>query len=70
MATTGVLPALARPPAKATACCSQMPTSWYWSGQAAASLRRPVPSGMAAVTPTTLGSRLASSMSASANTSV
>ena len=55
MAVTGRMPSTARPPAKVTACCSQMPTSKKRVGNSWRKSPRPVPSGMAAVMATILG---------------
>ena len=50
MAATGLSPDAANPFASPTACCSQMPTSKYLSGNLSLKAVNPVPSGMAAVT--------------------
>src|SRR5438105_218129 len=49
MQTTGCMPAIARPAAKVTACCSQIPTSKKRSGNSLAKFKRPVDEAMAAV---------------------
>ena len=70
MATTGRRPWVASPAAKVTACCSAMPTSKQRSGKAFWKMLRPVPSSMAAVMATILGSRRASSVRVLPNTAV
>src|SRR5207249_1363473 len=47
MATTGRMPCAANPPAKVTACCSAMPTSYNRSGNSFSNAVRPVPSHIA-----------------------
>ena len=49
MATTGCIPAMARPEADVSACCSAMPTSKNRSGWALPNFARPVGPAMAAV---------------------
>ena len=61
MATTGIIPCLARPPAMDTACCSAIPTSKVRSGNFSMNFSSPVPLGMAAVMAQTLESFAASS---------
>ena len=70
MQTIGRRPARARPAAKVTACCSQMPTSKKRSGNSFAKLSSPVEDAMAAVIATTSGWREAADITASANTPV
>ena len=53
MATTGLRPPSAIPAAAVTACCSAIPTSKQRSGNLSRKERRPVESGIAAVTATT-----------------
>ena len=55
MSTMGRAPALAIPPAKATACASQMPTSKNRSGKVSRTFCSLFPSHMAAVSTATLG---------------
>ena len=54
MATTGFIPPASKPAAKVTACSSAIPTSKKRSGYCLAKAIRPVPVGIAAVTPTIL----------------
>ena len=61
------MPRVDAPAAKHTACASAMPTSKYRCGNFLANFASPVPSGIAAVIPTTRSSRSAAEMSASAN---
>src|SRR5215813_5587769 len=70
MATIGIAPAVAKPPAKHTAHASAMPTSKKRSGYLSRNFARPVPSHVAAVTATTRGLAAASSRAHSANTLV
>ena len=70
MHTTGCIPAIARPAANVTACCSQMPTSKNRSGNSLAKLSRPVEDAIAAVIAATSGRRVAALISASPKTSV
>ena len=60
------MPVLAMPAHMSTACDSAMPTSKARSGKASITLLMPVPSGMPAVTPTTLSSFFIRSIRASA----
>ena len=69
MATKGRLPPAARPPAKVTACPSDMPTSKVRFGKVFSILPIEVPDTMAAVMPMTRSSRCASSTMVSPNTS-
>ena len=70
MQTTGCIPAIARPAAKVTACCSQMPTSKNRSGNSFAKFRSPVDEAIAAVIAQTSGRLAAELISASPNMSV
>ena len=55
-ASTGRMPALARPAAIVIACCSAIPTSMTLSGNSSANRPRPTGRVIAAVMPTTVGS--------------
>ena len=61
---------MASPQANTTACCSAIPTSYVRSGNRAFMCCIPVPLSIAAVMPTTRGSRSASATSACPKTSV
>ena len=69
-ATTGRRPAIARPEAIVTACCSAIPTSWKRFGKTAWNLDRPVPVGIPAVIAQIRSSAFASSMSSDTNSEV
>ncbi len=62
MAQTGLMPCVARPPAKVTACPSAMPTSKNRSGHRFWKIAVPVPDGMAAVMATRSGCSSASAV--------
>ena len=64
------MPAIARPAAKVTACCSQMPTSKKRSGNSLAKFKSPVDEAIAAVMAQTSGRLAAAVMRASPKTSV
>ena len=69
-AQNGFIPPAASPALKVTACCSAMPTSNMRLGNFAPKRSSPVPSGMAAVTPTMRLSASASAIRLSAKTLV
>ncbi len=69
MATKGFLPPAASPPAKVTACPSEIPTSKALSGISLNSLPIDVPESIPAVMPVTDRSLLASSTRVCPNTS-
>ena len=70
MATTGCIPAIARPAAEVSACCSAMPTSKVRSGKRSPKAARPVGCSIAAVMATTSGRSVPTRTSSSENASV
>src|SRR5919106_290473 len=56
IAQTGLSPSHDIPAANVTQCCSAMPTSNERSGNLSSAVQTPVPSGIAAVNATTVGS--------------